>query len=247
MTDVIASFDRVARTYAAHAAAQEALADWVAAWLPRRRTGRALEVGAGPGIFTRRLLPWNGEVLATDASRAMCAAGRAALPEVAWRTMTAERPLPGPWDWIFSSSMLQWAESPALVFAAWRARLAPGGRVLAGLFVRGTLEEWYALSGEPPLRWRTAAEWRALVEDSGIRIVRDDEAVRTFHHASAAALLRSLHGAGTAPRRRIPPGRLRALLAEYERLHRTGRGVPARWRFYRFEGEVACAPRPASV
>ncbi len=235
MTDVIASFDRVAPTYLAHAGVQEALAGWLAEWLPKSRAGRALEVGSGPGVFTRRILPWNGTLLATDASRAMCATGRSALPAAKWRTMVAEKPVPGPWDWIFSSSMLQWSEDPAAVFAAWRKRLAPGGRVLAGLFSSGSLEEWGAIAGEAPLRWRTREEWRILIEASGLRLLRDGEERRTVFHSSAAAFLRSLHGTGAAPRRRLPPSRLRQLLREYEDRHRTPEGVPTSWSFYRFE------------
>jgi SAM-dependent methyltransferase len=234
-TSVLSSFERAAPGYLAHASAQEDLAAWLAAWLPAARAGRALEVGAGPGVFTRRLLPWNGELTATDFSPAMCAAGRSRVPEVRWRTMAAEAPEPGPWDWIFSSSMLQWAEDPAAVFAGWKKRLAPGGRVLAGLFAGGSLEEWGALAGEAPLRWRTPEDWRGLLAASGLRLLRDDSEERVFYHGSAAAMLRSLHGTGAAPRRRLSPTRLRELLREYEEQHRTVDGVPATWRFYRFE------------
>lgn len=238
MTDVIASFDRMAPTYLAHAGVQEELAAWLAEWLPPERTGRALEIGAGPGVFTRRLLPWKGTLLATDASGAMCAAGRAAWPAVTWRTMVAERPVAGPWDWIFSSSMLQWAENPAAVLAAWKRRLAPGGRVLAGFFVTGTLAEWSATAGGPaPLRWRTPEEWRTLLEESGLRLRRDGAERRILHHESAAAWLRSLHGTGAAPFRRLSPARLRCVLREYEERHRTAEGVPFTWQFYRFEAE----------
>jgi hypothetical protein len=58
---------------------------------------------------------------------------------------------------------------------------------------------------------------------------------RVFHYSSAAAFLRSLHGTGAAPLRRLQPGRLRGLLQEYERCHRTSAGVPASWNFCRFE------------
>ena len=85
------------------------MAAWLAEWLPADRCGRALELGAGPGIFTENALPWCGEDLATDISPAMCAAGRAAIPRVAWDVMDAASPQGGPWDWIFTSSILQWA------------------------------------------------------------------------------------------------------------------------------------------
>ena len=181
MTDVIASFEKGASRYLAHAGVQEAMADWLAEWLPQPRRGRTLEVGAGPGVFTRRLLPWQGQLLVTDASAAMCRAGRKALPEAEWRTMLAEKPLPGPWDWIVSSSMLQWSEEPVEVFGSWRSRLAPGGRVLGGLFIAGSLPEWGEVAGKwSPLRWRAREEWRQALAEAGLALRRDEEQTRTF-------------------------------------------------------------------
>ena len=136
------------------------MAEWLAQWIPSDRSGRALELGAGPGLFTRHLLPWRGALTASDLSGSMCSAGRMSVPGVAWEEMPAEAPTGGPWDWIFSSSMLQWVADPREVFAAWHACWLPGGRVLAGLFVEGSLPELGALAGEPaPLTWRKPAEW----------------------------------------------------------------------------------------
>jgi SAM-dependent methyltransferase len=230
------SFDRAAATYLEHAEAPAALARWVADWLPAERAGRALEVGAGPGVFTRLLLPWSGPVLATDLSAAMCAAGRSRVPEVRWRTMAAERPAAGPWDWILSSGMLQWAADPADVFGAWREQLAPGGRILAGLFASGSLPEWGGVAGDwSPIDWRTPQDWREAIAAGGLRIVRDGSDRREFRHASARDFLRALHGIGAAPRRRLGPGALRKILRDYEARFGNRTGVRATWAFYRFE------------
>lgn len=235
-----ASFDRAARSYRANAHVQEAMADWLAEWLPAAREGRALEIGAGPGVFTERLLPWRGSLVATDISPAMCAMGRVALPHVHWLTMAAEAPEDGPWDWIFCSSMLQWTPQPEDVLAAWRERLAVGGRVLAGMFVMGSLPELGELLDQPlPLAWRTADEWRECLTRGGLRVVRDAVDRRVFWHTSAIALLRSLHETGTAPERRVSPVRLRRLLKEYESRHGCSLGVHATWSFYRFEAARA--------
>jgi len=231
-----ANFGRAARNYCEHARVQAALADWLAEWLPAKRDGRALEIGAGPGVFTRKLLPWAGALTATDISPAMCAAGRAALPQVEWRVMSAEAPEPGPWDWMFCSSMLQWAADPEEIFAAWRERLAPGGRLMAGLFVEGSLPEWRTVAGEDsPLAWRTAEEWCACLGRAGLQVVRSGVEPRVFEFPSARAFLRSVHGVGGAPQRRSPLGRLRQLLRDYEtRFHASG-SVPATWMFCRVE------------
>lgn len=232
---IAAGFDRAARTYLANAKVQVALARWLAQWLPEERAARALEIGAGPGVFTQFLLPWSGDLTATDASPAMCAAGKAELPEVRWRRMAAETPIGGPWDWIFSSSMLQWAADPAAVFDAWRAQLTTEGRILAGLFLSGSLRELGELAGGEPLQWRSAKQWRSLLKASGLVLLRDESERRVFTYPSAHALLRSLHSAGAAPTRHMPAGRLRRLLRDYETRHSAASGVEATWVFYRFE------------
>ena len=237
-----ASFDRAAASYHEHARVQAALADWLAEWLPAYRRGDALEIGAGPGILTRRLLPWSGRLVATDLSAAMCAAGRAAVPQVDWRTMAAEAPEPGPWGWIFCSSMLQWAAEPEKIFSAWHKVLAPGGRVLAGFFIAGSLPEWKAVrAGDSPVAWRTAAEWRDCLGRGGLRLRRDEVRPCIFEYPSALAFLRSLHGVGAAPRRspRVPASRMRRCLREYEARFAAAGGVRATWMFYRFEAEPA--------
>ena len=233
------SFARAAGTYAGHAAVQVAMAEWLAEWLPTERSGRALELGAGTGVFTRHLLPWTGALTATDMAEGMCNEGRAALPHVPWRVMRAEAPEREPaCDWIFSSSMLQWLENPGAVFAAWREALKPGGRVLAGLFVEGSLPELRELTpGASPLTWRTPAVWDEALEGGGLRRVRSEASTRVFYQKSALDLLRSLHGVGAAPVTQFSPGRLRSVLREYETRHRDAGGVPATWVFYRFEAE----------
>ena len=243
MTDsaaiLLASFERAAATYMANAGVQTAMAEWLAEWLPQQREGWALELGAGPGLFTRLLMPWKGALTASDLSPAMCAAGRQTLPNVRWQVMAAEAPAGGSWDWIFSSSMLQWTSDPAAVFSAWRERLAPKGRVLSGLFVNGSLPEWRALAGEAsPLAWRSPEVWRSHLKSAGFRILRDEVKPRVFTHRSAHAFLRSLHGVGAAPTRRLPAGQLRRLLKEYQARHGSAHGVRATWIFYRFEAEA---------
>ncbi|MGH7997557.1 MAG: methyltransferase domain-containing protein [Opitutaceae bacterium] len=231
-----ASFSRAAAAYRTHARVQDALADWLAGWLPADRSGAALELGAGPGLFSERLLPWKGRLLATDLSARMCAEGRARLPGIEWAEAAAEHPPAGPWNWIFASSMLQWLADPPAAFAAWRGALAPGGRVLAGLYVAGTLREWHEIAGPAaPVTWRSSGQWRAFLQAAGLRLLRDETAHRRFQHASARALLRSLHGIGAAPSRRIRPAALLRFLREYDRRHREADGVRSSWTFYRFE------------
>jgi hypothetical protein len=89
------------------------------------------------------------------------------------------------------------------------------------------------------LHWRTAEEWREILECSGLGVLRDTVERRVFCHASAMTFLRSLHGTGTAPQRRVTPGRLRRVLQEYESRHGSAAGVCSTWTFYRFEARLA--------
>ena len=233
-------FGRAAADYGRYACVQMAMAEWLAEWLPSERLGQALEMGAGTGGFTRHLLPWPDRLLASDLSPAMCAAGRAEVPQVEWREMAAEAPEGGPWNWIFSNAMLQWVAQPRELFAAWNDQLASGGRVLAGLFVAESLPELNHLLGdESPVQWRTENQWQRYIEEGGFRILRDATVRRTFYYPSAIALLRSLHGVGAAPVRRMAPERLRRILQDYERRYAVAGGVSATWTFYRFEAERA--------
>ncbi|HEY3754510.1 MAG TPA: methyltransferase [Opitutaceae bacterium] len=217
-----ASFGRAADRYLKHAEVQRDLAKWLSAWLPNFRQGAALELGAGPGVLTEFILPWNGAYVATDLSTAMCTAGRGRFPSIAWHRAAAEHPPAGPWDWIFTSSMLQWVQDPVAVLDACRKVAAPGGRLLAGLFVAPTLPEWDAVvpPGDRlrsrPLYWRTESEWLAAAEQAGWRLLRIESQSRTFIYPSARAFLRSLHASGAAPHRAIPGPKLRQVLQAYD-------------------------------
>jgi SAM-dependent methyltransferase len=174
----------------------------------------------------------------------MCRVGRASVPEANWIAMEAERPAAGPWDWIFSSSMLQWASNPAGVFSAWRDCLAPGGRVLAGVFAAGSLAEWYAMAGDTsPVAWRAPKEWRENLANAGFRLLRDQYESRVFRYPSALSLLRSLHDVGGAPHRRFAAGRLRRHLRDYDARFGGPGGVTASWSFYRFEADLPARTR----
>lgn len=231
------SFGRAAARYRDHARVQRALADWTAEWLPALplRTGRALEVGAGSGLFTERILPWSGPFVATDISPAMCAEGRRHLPEVEWLPAAVENPPAGPWDHIFSSSMLQWVRDPVVALAACRAVLMPGGTIVAGLFAAPTLPQWAEAAGAAPLEWRTPAQWLAALDQAGWRVIRS--AVRTdeIEFGSGRELAHSLHAVGAAPARRLTAPRLREILRQYDERNRSPGGVRSTWTFFRFE------------
>jgi malonyl-CoA O-methyltransferase len=230
------SFDRAAPDYDRFACVQRELADWLAEWLPEERKGVALEMAAGTGLFTKHLLPWDGRLIATDASPAMVEMGTANYPHAEWRIARAEDPPDVSADWIFSSSYLQWAQEPALVARRWRARLAAGGRVLAGFFVTPTLPEIAAVLPDfAPLHWRPPAEWEMVFAEAGLGVQRSEATTRTIAFPSALALFRHLHGTGAAPVRRANPSALRRAFKEYDLRYPCPGGVRSTWTFFRME------------
>lgn len=232
------SFDQAARGYESFGFIQREMAQWLAEWLPARREGNAIEVAAGTGFFTEHLLPWQGSLLATDASAAMVARGCANLPQAQWSIANANHLPDLPADWIFSSSFLQWADDPVDLIRHWKCRIVPGGRVLAGLFAAPTLcELTELLPDSAPLKWRTSREWEGSVTAAGLRLIRSTTLHRTFTFPSARDLLRTLHGVGATPVRRCSGPALRKILKDYDARFTHPKGVRSTWTFHRFEAE----------
>ena len=233
------SFSRAASRYRHFAHVQTVMADWLAECAPIQTGGCALEVGAGTGLFTQRIFPWKGHYVATDLSPQMCAEGQQILPEIEWVVMPAERPLPGPWDWIFSASMLQWLSDPVSVMDSWRQVLRPGGKILAGFFVDGSLPELrHVTHGWAPLTWRSPHFWEETIRQSGLNLTRSECVERVFWHNSAIELLRDLHGVGASPIRRYGHREMLGILKRYEAEFRVGTQVRSTWKFYRFEASI---------
>ncbi len=228
-------FDRAAPRYDAHAEVQRVMAAWLAEWAPHRRAGRALEIGAGTGLFTAHLLPWSGHLLATDLSPAMVAAGRQRFPQIPWAVREAGEAGSERYDWIFSCSFLQWSTDPDTLLETWRDQLNPGGRVLAGFFVDGALPVLHRLLGpDAPLPSRGADAWKALFRRAGFRIhaaeTRDD--VHTYR--SALDLFRHLHRIGATAAPRLSASQMKGLLRAYEsECRRPEGGVEGTWRYCR--------------
>lgn len=236
----IPDFDRRAETYEAHASVQREVAAWLAEWLPAQADGPALELGAGTGIFTRYLARVADKLVATDIAPRMVAEGSAGLPSVQWVVADAAAPPCGAdhYRWIFTCSLAQWLPDPARALRAWHDAAAPGARLLAGCFVRGTLEEFQTSCPEAaPFAWRGVAGWLQLLDAAGWTVRRHE--VRTFpmRHANAASMLRGIHNIGAIVPRRFGTGRLRRALREHDRQHCGPNGLVTPFVFLRLEAE----------
>jgi trans-aconitate methyltransferase len=232
MNIVIQNFDRSVAGYAAHAITQNALAAKLADWIAlEERSGYAIELGAGTGLFTQKLQPWAGPYLATDAAPHMVAAGVENCPLVAWKQQEAEQPqYLGPADWVFACNLLQWLGNPAAALKAWHDTLKPEGHLVIAVLLPGTFQELHQVLPEAnPLIWRSAEDWAKIVEDAGFVLEREESWKHIHIYPNALDFLRAIHAMGLAPRTVVGPGRLRTALREYDRQFAAPSGVRSTW------------------
>ncbi|MAT70178.1 MAG: hypothetical protein CMJ58_11730 [Planctomycetaceae bacterium] len=244
-----ASFDARADSYAEAAVVQRELAGWLAEWLEpadATRTLRAVDLGAGEGLFTRQLVGRFAAVAAVDLAPRMVRLGAAGLPEASWEVADA-------WQWapaadaaadrLYSASLLQWCPDPASVLRRWRAAVGPGGRMLHGFYVAPSLVEWQSLQpSPPPFTWRTPREWLARFRAAGWKVLRSEVDERTFRFPAAIDLLRFFHHTGVTIPGQLTAGQTRSILRELDRRHPPCNGhggVPSDWTFMRVEAEPA--------
>lgn len=230
-------FDQRAETYAEHAHVQRQMADWLAEWLPAAAGGRALEYGAGEGMFTRRALPHFNEVHAVDLAPRMVAVGRERAPEAVWTQGDAWRGdgLSSEVDAVLSASLMQWCPDPEAILRRWRNSLRPGVTMLHGFYAAPTLGELHALQGGATLlEWRGVEQWRAALVNAGWTVERMEAQEHSVRYCSALDLLRSLHGVGAVRRGGLRGTRLRRLIREYDQRHALPEGgVYAGWTYCR--------------
>ena len=237
MLSGLPDFDRRAPLYESHAGLQRDAAAWLAEWLPAEIDGPALELGAGTGLFTQHLAARTRQLKACDVAPRMVEIGRATLPDLQWSVAEADNP-PGPSGYrsFFSSSLLQWVPDPLATFQAWHRLAAPGARLLSGWFVRGTLDDFYALCPDAiPFRWRSTAEWLSLLREAGWEVSRSETRTFTREHPNAVAMLREMHNAGTTVPRRLGVSRLRHALRQYAQTGNRNAAVQTNFVFLRVE------------
>jgi len=233
-------FDHKAQLYDHHSHVQEALAQWGAEWLPPAfaKDAHVLELGAGTGTFTRYLTQRVHNLEASDIAHNMLERGKDQFPAISWTLKNAWHLQGGPWDWLCSSSLLQWAPDAASTLTAWQHCLSPKGRVMANFYTAGTLREFNAVSPTPtPLQWRTPASWLAAFSSAGLRPIRHETILKRITYASPIALLRALHHTGAVVPRKTRLPQMRRLLEEYAHRFNADGKVYATWAFTRIEAE----------
>lgn len=231
------NFNNKAHTYEASALIQRELADWGAQWLEPTLEGKtALEIGAGTGIFTRYLVGRSPSLTATDIASRMVEQGRRTLPQINWQLADGWRIKRGPFDRLYSSSLLQWAKDPVKTLRCWRACLNPRGRLLVLLFIKESLSELHQIDLHlSPVKWRSQTEWETAFIKAGFTILRSEQTTKIYTFASALDLFKRLHSLGATERAQRNPIQLRSVLRNYDARFQTDKGIPSTWTFYRIE------------
>ena len=213
-------FGRKASVYHEKADIQKISADWCSEWIERDCGDlRALELGAGTGLFTRHLaLRGFDSLLVTDKSKHMLEEGRKRLPMVEWAELDAWQCEAALVDRIYTSSLLQWAKDPVMVLENWRNALETNGRVLVSLYIEGSLEEFVKERPDfSALQWRNEPEWLGFFRDAGFEISRSEVREDVISYASSREALRAIHDVGAIEERRMSPGELKRFLKDCDR------------------------------
>jgi len=235
---VVSSFNDAALQYLAHADVQKEAALWLSEYIPKERHGTALELGAGPGLFTDYLLPWKGQLTISDISPRMVSLGKKRYPELTWEERDARINYSDSYDYIFSSSMLQWIEDPLACFKGINNQLKSDGKIIMSLFIEGSLMELNSFTQfSGPLSWKTEKTWINLLKEAGFSVTRSSSKKSIYYFPNSLECLRSLHAIGAAPNRLIRPPKLRTLLKAYDDRYRSASGIPVSWVFLRFEAK----------
>lgn len=142
---IAACFSKAAGTYVAAARLQRHVATTALHTLLglQAEPGHVLDLGCGPGWIQPELLLHAKSLTAIDLSEGMLAqAARQGLPAQYLLADAAALPLAdNSVDSVFSSLMLQWCQTPAMVLAEVARVLKPGGHAVVTTLLAGTLTE----------------------------------------------------------------------------------------------------------
>ena len=232
-------FSRAAGTYDRYAVVQVLMADELAGYLPELPAdGDILEIGAGTGMVTERLLErYPGRKLTlVDISEAMtelCSCKFSGRKTVSAVTADGEllAPEEGSQALIVSGAAFQWYRNPGEALQKYLKALVPGGFLLFSTFGPGTFRELYSAfetayrnlgfsySHTQGQELLPLSKWEGML--SGYRILESRSRFREVYYEEVSDFLHALQktGANNAEqeRRRTPPAAVREMIREYRR------------------------------
>lgn len=266
------AFSRASTSYAAAAALQHEVEDWLFEsldYLDDRKPDVVLDLGSGPATAAERMRKrWpKAQVIAMDLSLAMLQQSR---PRGGWslrETLSRQRALDhvnadaralpladNSVDVLFSNLCLQWIEDLPGVFAGFRRVLKPGGMLLCSTFGPATLHEMHNAFAEvdavPHVSpFAGISDFGDALMRAGFRDPVLDRDVLVRGYPDMQALMHELRAIGATnaldQRRRGLTGRARfaAAAGHYERERRGDGQLPASWEIIT---AMAWAPEPGA-
>lgn len=204
-----ARFGRAASTYSHEATVQQRvaarLARMVSLHVPARWHRRVWEVGCGTGLFTEAYLREQtpGEMWLNDICPEMERCLAPLLSDrVHFAAADAEQTAPPQGaSLIVSCSALQWFCDPMAFLRRCHEALPAGGCMAIATFGQDNLREVRCLTGTG-LDYRTAAEWRSVLEEMGFRALRVDEEKIAMSFPTPVDVLKHLQRTGVTGIRR---------------------------------------------
>ena len=204
--DALASYDT-------HASAQHAIAARLAQMLSLSKGGRVLEIGPGSGLLTRlyadRICPdeaWFVDLYPLPEFGIAATEHYVTGDAEQWIASSAIG-----FDYILSSSAIQWFANPETFLANAASRLNPGGIIALSSFLPGNLSELDYMR-PAPLLYPSDTKLREWMENyfSDVRIETGEIRLR-FHSPREALLHLKLTGVGGNRCRRMSSSDLRRL------------------------------------
>lgn len=219
-----------AKDYEEHSATQLAWARDCVERLAWRGDERVLDLGCGDGRITAELaerLP-KGSVLGADASAAMIAHARSRrlggpATNLSFAEADAARlTFPAEFDLVVSFNCLHWVLDQGAVLAGIARCLAPGGRLFLHFGGRGNVagmravverlveeDTWCAAFAGMAFPWcfPSAAEYRSIMEEAGLRPTRVELLKTQMSHQGSAALAGWVRTTWLPYLERLPAGR----------------------------------------
>ncbi len=189
---------------------------------------RALEIGAGTGFLTRRLLErypatrWTVNDLVKEARPFIEAYAGDRKIEYRWGDAESIE-LPGGQDLLASASTVQWFDDLQAFLQRAHHILQPQGVLALSTFGPDNFLEIKATTGEG-LSYRTAPETRKLLEECGFQVTAWKEYTRSLTFESPREVLRHIRGTGVNSIRRSRW--TKQTLEDFERSYRENYTTP---------------------
>ena len=201
-------FSAAADTYDRHALPQQALAKSVVSILPEMDPERILELGAGTGQLTQRVVERfpDTPIDAIDLAEKMVTHSQEKFshyPQINWIVDNAQTCRNGTcYPLIISSSALHWVTDLRATFENIFKCLDQGGTFALGMMLHGTLKELHevrkivAPEKTPELTLPTLEETTACILSAGFQIKRRVYSEEEIIYRDAKTFLKAIHEQG---------------------------------------------------